>query len=42
MEENNHGCINREDLLKKTRENIEKYGLQVLMVKSTNYLPSFG
>lgn len=40
-EENNHDCISKDDLLEKTKLNIEKIGLQVIMVASTDYLPSF-
>jgi Domain of unknown function (DUF4262) len=41
MNSNNHNCINREDLLSQTKQNIDKFGLQVIMVSSTNYSPSF-
>lgn len=40
-EENKHDCISKDDLLEKTKLNIEKFGLQVIMVASTDYLPSF-
>ncbi|MFC3161558.1 protein of unknown function [Chryseobacterium arachidis] len=40
-EEDQHDCISREDLLEQTRQNIEQFGLQVIMVSSTEYLPSF-
>ena len=40
-EENKHDCISKDDLLEKTKLNIEKFGLQIIMVASTDYLPSF-
>lgn len=40
-EENNHDCISKDDLLEKTKLNIEKFSIQVIMVASTDYLPSF-
>ena len=40
-EENKHDCISKDDLLEKTKLNIEKFGIQVIMVSSTDYLPSF-
>ncbi len=39
--ENEHNCISKDDLLEQTKSNIEKFGLQVIMVTSTNYSPSF-
>lgn len=36
-----HKCIEGDDLLNQTKVNIEKFGLQVIMVSSTDYLPSF-
>jgi len=39
--ENEHNCINKADLLNDTKLNIDKFGLQVIMVGSTNYSPSF-
>ena len=36
-----HKCIDKDELLNNTRSNIEKFGLQVIMVDSTNYCPSF-
>ena len=39
--ENEHNCIGKDDLLNDTRLNIGKFGLQVIMVGSTSYLPSF-
>ena len=41
MTENKHNCIDKNVLLKDTELNIEKYGLQVIMVKPTAYLSSF-
>jgi len=40
-EENKHHCINKDNLVEKTSLNISKYGLQVIMVSSTKYSPSF-
>ncbi len=40
-EVNEHNCISKEDLLEETKLNIEKFGLQVIMVAATNYSPSF-
>lgn len=40
-EENKHDCLSKNDLLEQTKSNIEKFGLQVIMVNSTNYSPSF-
>lgn len=39
--EKEHNCISKDDLLNQTKLNIEKFGLQVIMVASTNYSPSF-
>lgn len=39
--ENEHSCIDKDDLLNDTKSNIEKFGLQVIMVGSTSYCPSF-
>ena len=39
--ENEHNCIDKDDLLNDTKLNIEKFGLQVIMVGSTSYCPSF-
>lgn len=36
-----HNCINTDDLLERTKLNIDKFGLQVITVAATNYLPSF-
>lgn len=40
-EESKHNCIEKDDLLEQTKLNIEKIGLQVIMVSSANYSPSF-
>lgn len=40
-EESKHNCISKDDLLEQTKLNITKFGLQVIMVTSTNYSPSF-
>lgn len=39
--ENGHNCLSKEDLLKQTKSNIDKFGLQVIMVPPTNYSHSF-
>lgn len=39
--ENQHNCIDPDDLIVNAKLNIEKYGLHVIIVKSTDYLPSF-
>lgn len=39
--ENAHNCIDNDDLLNNTKLNIDKFGLQVIMVGSTKYCPSF-
>ncbi|MBO9566574.1 MAG: DUF4262 domain-containing protein [Niastella sp.] len=36
-----HNCIGKDELLDKTKTNIAKYGLQVITVSGSNYLPSF-
>ncbi|WP_336518542.1 DUF4262 domain-containing protein [Pollutibacter soli] len=36
-----HNCISRDRLLTKTKENITKYGLQVIMVSGSDYSPAF-
>jgi len=42
MDKNNeHKCIDKDELLIRTKNNIEKFGLQVIMVSATDYLPSF-
>ena len=38
---NEHKCIDKDELLIQTKDNIEKYGLQVIMVQGTKYSPSF-
>jgi hypothetical protein len=40
-DENEHNCISKNDLLEQTKLNITKFGLQIIMVTSTNYSPSF-
>ncbi len=39
--ENEHNCIDKDDLMNNTKLNIDKFGLQVIMVGSTSYCPSF-
>ena len=39
--ENEHNCIGKDELLVQTKLNVEKFGLQVVMVSSANYSPSF-
>jgi hypothetical protein len=41
MEKDEHKCIDKDELLENTKLNIEKFGLQVIMVGSTNYSSSF-
>jgi hypothetical protein len=36
-----HKCVDRNELLKETKLNIGKFGLQVILVSSTSYSPSF-
>jgi len=36
-----HNGINKDDLVEQTKLNIDKFGLQVIMVSSTSYSPSF-
>lgn len=36
-----HDCPSLDELLESTRRNIKQYGLQVLMIKGTAYLPPF-
>ena len=38
---NEHKCIDPNELLVQTKINIEKFGLQVIMVNATDYSPSF-
>lgn len=40
-EDNEHNCINEDDLLHKTKLSIDKFGLHVILVSSTSYCPSF-
>jgi len=40
-ESKGHKCIDQDELLTQTKTNIGKFGLQVIMVESTDYLPSF-
>ncbi|ABQ05929.1 DUF4262 domain-containing protein [Flavobacterium johnsoniae] len=37
----NHNCIDTNKLIRDTKINIEKYGLQVILIEATDYLPSF-
>jgi hypothetical protein len=39
--ENEHNCIDKDDIFSNTTLNIDKFGLQVIMVGSTGYIPSF-
>ncbi|MFB9080514.1 DUF4262 domain-containing protein [Flavobacterium procerum] len=39
--EEKHNCIDPDELRKDIEVNIEKYGLQVIMIEATDYLPSF-
>lgn len=36
-----HNCISKDELLVQTKTNIDKYGLQVIMVSGSSYSPSF-
>ena len=36
-----HNCISKDDLFEETKLNIDKFGLEVILVTSTNYSPSF-
>lgn len=40
-EKDKHNCISKDDLLDETKLNIDKFGLQVILVTSTSYSPSF-
>lgn len=40
-DDRDHKCIDSDQLLMTTKLNIEKFGLQVIMVDSTSYSPSF-
>ena len=39
--EKEHKCISKDELVVQTRANIDKYGLQVIMVSGSGYSPSF-
>ena len=39
--ENEHKCTGKNELLAQTKANIDKYGLQVIMVSGSDYSPSF-
>jgi hypothetical protein len=39
--ENEHNCIDKDDFLNDIKLNIDKFGLQIIMVGSTSYCPSF-
>lgn len=39
--ETQHNCISKDELLLQTKNNIDKFGLQVIMVSGSNYSPSF-
>jgi len=39
--EKEHTCIGKDELLVQTKNNIAKYGLQVIMVSGSDYSPSF-
>jgi hypothetical protein len=39
--EKEHKCIGQDELLVQTKNNIAKYGLQVIMVNGSDYTPSF-
>lgn len=41
MTDKEHKCVDRNELLEKAKLNIDKFGLQVIMVSSTSYSPSF-
>lgn len=41
MTDKEHKCVDRNELLEQTKLNIDKFGLQVIMVSSTSYSPSF-
>ncbi|KUJ52222.1 DUF4262 domain-containing protein [Chryseobacterium sp. JAH] len=40
-DDNQHQCISKSNLSEQTVQNINKFGLQVILVGSTDYLPSF-
>ncbi len=39
--EKEHKCVDKNELLIQTKTNIDKYGLQVIMVKGSDYSPPF-
>ncbi|KLT70408.1 MULTISPECIES: DUF4262 domain-containing protein [Flavobacterium] len=39
--EKKHNCIDSDQLIENAKNNIEKYGLQVIIIEATDYLPSF-
>ena len=39
--EDENNCISKGDLFEETKLNIDKFGLEVILVTSTNYSPSF-
>ena len=39
--EKEHKCISKDELLVRTKTNIDKYGLQVIIVSGSHYSPSF-
>lgn len=39
--DNTHNCPTEHELINQIKINIEKYGLQVMGISATNYLPSF-
>jgi hypothetical protein len=39
--EKEHKCITKDELLVQIKTNIDKYGLQVIMVSGSGYSPSF-
>jgi hypothetical protein len=41
MSDHDHKCPDKNELLHTTKQNIEKYGLQVILVRGTEYSPSF-
>ncbi|KOP38960.1 DUF4262 domain-containing protein [Flavobacterium sp. WLB] len=41
ISDENHNCIDPDELIRETKINIEKYGLQVILIEATDYLPSF-
>src|SRR5688572_23373333 len=41
MTDKEHKCVDRDELLDKTKLNVQKFGLQVIMVSSESYNPTF-